>query len=128
MRISDWSSDVCSSDLGDQDIALAHILPAKPNVQIAGQLPEGRARIAALVSEGTGNAVDEIFRRPALRQRGEIGRIVMIGFPVVYLAAQFAIAALHAGPRCIEQEIGRDTSELQSLMSISYAVFCLEKK
>src|SRR3546814_9526939 len=40
---------------------------------------------------------------PALRQRGEIGRIVMIGFPVVYLAAQFAIAALHAGPRCIEQ-------------------------
>src|SRR3546814_11696248 len=61
-------------EVGDQDIALAHILPAKPNVQIAGQLPEGRARIAALVSEGTGNAVDEIFRRPALRTRGEIGR------------------------------------------------------
>src|SRR3546814_9788175 len=26
------------------------------------------------------------------------------------------------------QEIGRDTSELQSLMRISYAVFCLKKK
>src|SRR3546814_2509666 len=31
-------------------------------------------------------------------------------------------------PRCQEFEIGRDTSELQSLMRNSYAVFCLKKK
>src|SRR3546814_7708616 len=30
--------------------------------------------------------------------------------------------------QCASQEIGRATSELQSLMRISYAVFCLKKK
>src|SRR3546814_5766997 len=30
--------------------------------------------------------------------------------------------------RCAYPQIGRDTSELQSLMRISYAVFCLKKK
>src|SRR3546814_3709614 len=33
-----------------------------------------------------------------------------------------------AGSQGLEYEIGRATSELQSLMRISYAVFCLKKK
>src|SRR3546814_5502183 len=34
----------------------------------------------------------------------------------------------HFAIRIADCEIGRDTSELQSLMRISYAVFCLKKK
>src|SRR3546814_8116360 len=33
-----------------------------------------------------------------------------------------------AGPLASKKKIGRHTSELQSLMRISYAVFCLKKK
>src|SRR3546814_1412390 len=36
--------------------------------------------------------------------------------------------ASHAAHRSRRNEIGRHTSELQSLMRISYAVFCLKKK
>src|SRR3546814_5409278 len=46
MRISDWSSDVCSSDLGDADPALGGIAPA----QGRGDMPLGRRAIG----EGSG--------------------------------------------------------------------------
>src|SRR3546814_9144371 len=84
MRISDWSSDVCSSDLqGD-----GHTLRA--DVTIGANFDDGR-----------GNAV----------------------FSVGYQQAD----PIYQGAR----EHGRSeehTSELQSLMRISYAVFCLQKK
>src|SRR3546814_9641390 len=47
MRISDWSSDVCSSDLADQDLRRVLVLdPAEPYVR--GRLPhgEGGGRLA----------------------------------------------------------------------------------
>src|SRR3546814_3355765 len=54
--------------------------------------------------------VDE-FRPQQFQQRGELVRPALMG------------------RGCQQQhEIGRDTSELQSLMRISYAVFCLKKK
>src|SRR3546814_9887313 len=37
-------------------------------------------------------------------------------------------AARKVGAVCVPMKIGRATSELQSLMRISYAVFCLKKK
>src|SRR3546814_1922150 len=36
MRISDWSSDVCSSDLGLDSVVLLHLLCARPEVRNAG--------------------------------------------------------------------------------------------
>src|SRR3546814_3479599 len=42
-------------------------------------------------------------------------------------AADIRFAALDLR-RCVEGQIGRHTSELQSLMRISYDVFCLKKK
>src|SRR3546814_5256853 len=46
------------------------------------------------------------------------------------LANRLAASPLAAGPAIlhVEGEIGRHTSELQSLMRLSYAVFCLTKK
>src|SRR3546814_2870423 len=93
MRISDWSSDVCSS-----------LLPFAPRVECFA-LHHG------------------------LRRRGKFTRCCL---PVI--AARLArqrpldppatmLAATDAVDRSEEH-----TSELQSLMRISYAVFCLKKK
>src|SRR3546814_3972324 len=57
-----------------------------------------------------------------------------MAFPVyaVILAALIAVEAMGVigggSQRWLDLEIGKHTSELQSLMRISYAVFCLKKK
>src|SRR3546814_9000355 len=85
MRISDWSSDVCSSDLD----------PAGRRLRRAG---ERRARA------GDAARRRRVRRTPVRRDvRGQAGL---------------------ARARRSEEH----TSELQSLMRISYAVFCLKKK
>src|SRR3546814_2068988 len=87
MRISDWSSDVCSSDLVD------------PVVVIAGE-----ARGAAAL--------------------GQHHLIAAMGADIVERLNSVIAAARHHDRRGSEEH----TSELQSLMRISYAVFCLKKK
>src|SRR3546814_9218254 len=100
MRISDWSSDVCSSDL--------------PAALPAGQPLDGRATVAR-----RGRRLRARRARPAVGHR-----------PAVPAALQ-ADAAQRAGgggdslPAVRSEE---HTSELQSLMRISYAVFCLKTK
>src|SRR3546814_6928235 len=94
MRISDWSSDVCSSDL------LGELL----HVVVDG--------VAVVV---VGNQVDRLhFFAVCLGQHG----CNCLGCCVSVVAKTEAVAA-----RSEEH-----TSELQSLMRISYAVFCLKKK
>src|SRR3546814_3185903 len=96
MRISDWSSDVCSSDLSDP-IAKSPLLSMTPDAmagQIATAASGARREDARLVAEaraGLDQAAREIGNRLASRSE-------------------------------------EHTSELQSLMRISYAVFCLKKK
>src|SRR3546814_9536823 len=110
MRISDWSSDVCSSDLSGQD----H--PAR-------QPPR------AIAVEGFENRIDKRletdFPLPPPEHR------------VADLADEVASHLFHDGRlepgRDTEEvkQIGRSeehTSELQSLMRIPYAVFCLKTK
>src|SRR3546814_1674620 len=116
MRISDWSSDVCSSDLqevvdggergdvgvGEGDRVIGHVGEAHGSPQLAGQLLVGTRALP-----GVGRAQR---RRPAeqhhgLRQSADLSR------------------ALDLGGRSEEH-----TSELQSLMRISYAVLCSKKK
>src|SRR3546814_1395894 len=102
MRISDWSSDVCSSDLvGD----LLRTLEA-----LARQCRQADLEIFG----------DREMRKdmPALRDEADPG------------AGAFVRA--HRGHVvAVDVDIARSeehTSELQSLMRISYAVFCLKKK
>src|SRR3546814_10304705 len=103
MRISDWSSDVCSSDL--------------PFLRKAMKLPAKSALVA------------ELLVRPddsPLRMNGS-GLLVLNAPWKLDAALQPALQAL----RDALGEAGRSeehTSELQSLMRISYAVFCLKKK
>src|SRR3546814_4808776 len=107
MRISDWSSDVCSSDLGERGVHHA---------RLAGVDRDRRARGAQALDDGD-DAVD------------------LIAFPDGFGAGacRFAAHVEQCGARRGHVDPGRGrseehTSELQSLMRISYAVFCLKKK
>src|SRR3546814_5649075 len=90
MRISDWSSDVCSSDLTNvYEAVSAHISDlrkAGKRVILASYTKGSRERMQGLLA-------DHGLKRTVLADRSE-----------------------------------EHTSELQSLMRISYAVFCLKKK
>src|SRR3546814_6486406 len=98
MRISDWSSDVCSSDLSQfREIQLA----------VGAFLHDLRAGDGAYAGVLAPDDYTESQRLGAvLRAAGSDGLV----YPSV---------------RCRSEE---HTSELQSLMRISYAVFCLTKK
>src|SRR3546814_1678043 len=104
MRISDWSSDVCSSDLAEDDIVDALGVDAafldKRADHGGAEIARGERRErAAEFSDGGPDGRDDRY------------------------AAQFHKYWLPGFYRSEEH-----TSELQSLMRISYAVFCLKKK
>src|SRR3546814_10694081 len=115
MRISDWSSDVCSSDLqlhrlgGDE----AGLLGRLGDDRVAGG-----QRCRHLPRE---NRQREVPRRDAEKDAAPVQRdlVALAGRP----RQRQRRAKVGAPARSEEQ-----TSELQSLMRISYAVFCLKKK
>src|SRR3546814_4779540 len=102
MRISDWSSDVCSSDLHQHARAVVDLVPR----HVAGEFRGQRHRGHACGQQQQRH--DHGARRPpggAHQVRGQQHR---------------------RHDQCHRSE--EHTSELQSLMRISYAVFCLKKK
>src|SRR3546814_1563733 len=101
MRISDWSSDVCSSDLWRQVLDV-HLTGSFLFLQAVGRemiarAKAGDARPGSIVNISSDAGV-----------QGTMGQIN-------YGTAKSGRSEEH-------------TSELQSLMRISYAVFCLKKK
>src|SRR3546814_8848497 len=117
MRISDWSSDVCSSDL-HLGAAVDDAAQRLVDVDIVGNR---RDRAADRVEQ---LALDPRFD-VAPRARVVLGRIEpcpAAGEPVGLVRLVIG-AELEFLFRSEEH-----TSELQSLMRISYAVFCLKKK
>src|SRR3546814_5848459 len=113
MRISDWSSDVCSSDL-EAVVGNPHLLQHRRELEPHGR---GRRHADPLALEVLPRldvdavAGDHEFRRDAgAGQPDDVGEV---------LAEQ-------------DRQVGRrseeHTSALQSLMRISYAVFSLKKK
>src|SRR3546814_5130953 len=111
MRISDWSSDVCSSDLAALQ-ALAERLGVADRVIFAGPVPDDELTAHYDLAS--------IFVMPSRFLGAEAS---VEGLGLVYLEAMANGLPVVAGRRSEEH-----TSELQSLMRISYAVFCLKKK
>src|SRR3546814_3210856 len=142
MRISDWSSDVCSSDLAE----------------LAGV---ARDRYRALVYDEprfddyfrAATPIDVIERlhigsRPARRRNAGIRGLRAIPWVFSWAQNRSGLTAWYGVGHALQHgvdtygrealaEMARDwpffkseehTSELQSLMRISYAVFCLQKK
>src|SRR3546814_3818020 len=112
MRMSDWSSDVCSSDLGSE-------LPSRAGryLRIAEPGPPVRA-----ADRRHGRRADPRAqgRRAVLRaDQGQHDQFRRSGQDPPPDQLRQPDAALRSEEH---------TSELQSLMRISYAVFCLKKK
>src|SRR3546814_9579032 len=113
MRINDWSSDVCSSDLIDvQDGVIRH--------DIIGAAALDPRRIA-----GKAAAARRLQPQREVRRRQQRVAAVLRIAPGMRAPSgddDGEIAAAGAGDRKSKR------LELQSLMRISYAVFCLNKK
>src|SRR3546814_3800466 len=123
MRISDWSSDVCSSDLFE-DEAVAVILGFQ-RVQNRGQ---GAGELD--VDDGADDLGDAArggaSGRCLLKSGGLLRRCGFLGGSLLCRGG----CGCHGLLPCLDslQRSEEHTSELQSLMRISYAVFCLKTK
>src|SRR3546814_3867575 len=109
MRISDWSSDVCSSDLSRRSTS-----PRSLCIGVGA-----RCSHHALSIE-TGPAIAYLAVGCSVAWAGGVGE-----------TGGAATAPTGAAATPLSSESSRSeehTSELQSLMRISYAVFCLKKK
>src|SRR3546814_2014591 len=132
MRISDWSSDVCSSDL-------LKIPPLLIGKRVAGScqfdltLQSGLSRFFEDRETPT-IGINGAYLGPTLEMAaGETVRINVtnrLTEPATLHWHGFHLpASADGGPhQPIEPRSEEHTSELQSLMRISYAVFCLQKK
>src|SRR3546814_3565634 len=120
MRISDWSSDVCSSDL---DLVLLYAIGALGFVMRLYSIPVAPAVIGLIL----GPLAEQQFRRALYISQGD----ATVFFTSPLSASLLAIAAIIVVGPIIWRLVRRSeehTSELQSLMRISYAVFCLTQK
>src|SRR3546814_2312299 len=127
MRISDWSSDVCSSDLE----TLSHIAACVLEAGFRGNVTCGHCCSLALADDEGARATIALLRE---------AKITVVTLPLANMHLQDRNAdvtprwrgvppvkeLLAAGVSVSRSE--EHTSELQSLMRISYAVFCLKKK
>src|SRR3546814_2731375 len=115
MRISDWSSDVCSSDLITRRLSApaAALMVLTPNPVAASIL-----------------GVSDKHRPAVLYRESDMPRPVIPGRSINADDYQHAPRSVAAMPKDYApgEEIGRAHSELQSLMRTAYAVFCLKKK
>src|SRR3546814_2003160 len=100
VRISDWSSDVCASDL--------LLLDLKDLRSLLTFVAENAKALTTTYGNVTAASVGAIQRR--LLSLEQQGAEAFFGEPALALRSE------------------EHTSELQSLMRISYAVFCLKKK
>src|SRR3546814_730212 len=160
MRISDWSSDVCSSDLAADPVPEKRALAMKLGAtDVVDAMDADAAKQILELSKGGVDHAIEAVGRPAsaslavasLRRGGTATILGMmplsekVGLSAMdLLSGKKLQGAIMGGnrfpvdiPRLVDfylrglLDLDRSeehTSELQSLMRISYAVFCLKKK
>src|SRR3546814_3886843 len=112
MRISDWSSDVCSSDLHRLvgELAQRHLTPAA-DAEVARLLAGEKDPTLAGVAAWADTLRNEDPPRFKATSKWH-----------------YVNTAPDGGCRYVPARSEEHTSELQSLMRTSYAVFCLKKK
>src|SRR3546814_2070024 len=125
MRISDWSSDVCSSDLD--------FVVERPKDRGHGDFSTNAAMLLARPAKSNPRALAQALV-DALPPNDDIAAVEIAGpgflnFRLATGAWQRQLREVHAqGPAYGRNDRSEEhTSELQSLMRISYAVFCLKK-
>src|SRR3546814_10481904 len=123
MRISDWSSDVCSSDLERPGVPPIGLDLPGPRGVHRREVRVGHHDLVAQPLQTPGHPL--AFRRGLEQDPGPRPRTQHFGEPL-RLGADATLAQL--APLAEDARPEEHTSELQSLMRISYAVFCLKKK
>src|SRR3546814_4926114 len=114
MRISDWSSDVCSSDLG----YVAHFHP-----RLVGLTGTAEQIAAAQVVFGV-----HADRSPAAANGSYLMNHSLLTFLLGRDGRHLETFLSGSEPEAMAARSEEHTSELQSLMRTSYAVFSLTKK
>src|SRR3546814_3242888 len=121
MRISDWSSDVCSSDLLLRKQEGAALI--RHGFGAVRQNAVDRERLGDRFLPDIADPFGKLVRHAQLfRREGDLDAAV--GDDLIRHVLTIDSAKLRAGLDRSEEH----TSELQSLMRNSYAVFCLKKK
>src|SRR3546814_9706181 len=127
MRMSDWSSDVCSSDLRRQCRAG---VPAAPRRSDDPPVRARESRLAARRKSAHGGGHDARGKTFSFAGANDLARDAdrpaLTAHPLRPGGAAPILGAMAMagyGTRSEEQ-----TSELETLMRISYAVICLKKK
>src|SRR3546814_5711177 len=153
MRISDWSSDVCSSDL----LATAFMTGLEACLKLGADVIvntdadnqyEGQD-VPKLTSPILAGQADMVIGARPISETEHFSwikkKLQHLGSWAVRVASKTDVADAPSGFRAISREAAmrlnvfnpytytlerseEQTSELQSLMRISYAVFCLKKK
>src|SRR3546814_9669137 len=111
MRISDWSSDVCSSDL--REIRPIDADPGRPR---------DRGQVDGVIGRSAGRkqADDGVDDRLFIDAQAQ--------WPIIVAIPTDMRQTVDSGAGKFAARSEEHTSELQSLMRLSYAVFCLKKK
>src|SRR3546814_5888136 len=120
MRISDWSSDVCSSDLG-------HGGCGGVKASLSEAFKDAKPGEGGFIAHWI-DLLDE--ERDRVRAAAALHPDLDAQRALEQAAVRVSIRNLRTFPCIPEREAERSeehTSELQSLMRISYAVFCLKK-
>src|SRR3546814_6751411 len=141
MRISDWSSDVCSSDLPPIGEALAldafqglvhalHVLDTKGSALVVAEIELRQIALQVGRANMVVGAIDAALEQGEVALNG-VGVGVAAHVLVNAVIDALMVGELGAEDAVLARVVARSeehTSELQSLMRISYAVFCLKKK
>src|SRR3546814_9245922 len=114
MRISDWSSDVCSSDLPwSLTLAACRALPVDAKIRLReDRFSPDRRRVAPL--------------RAKIRRR--LSAILGLRSTWAPARRKYAPRRSPSAAQAKDSRTEEHTSDLQSLMRTSYADFCLKEK
>src|SRR3546814_10523700 len=133
MRISDWSSDVCSSDLRRLGLPLIIFVVVIGSIYAGIATPTESAALGvlmALVLAAWKRRLTWAMLREACEGTMRTTAMIML-ILVAATFLSFVVTAVGIGREVTslitDSRSEEHTSELQSLMRLSYAVFCLKK-
>src|SRR3546814_9395342 len=118
MRISDWSSDVCSSDLEVTERSAEAKGSVLMQPATLGMIRDGGVKKGDVLSVARLAGIMGAKRTPDL---------IPLCHPLALTSVKVELT-LDEERSAVDIRSEEHTSELQSLMRISYAVFCLKKK